>query len=58
MNQPPTTMEGSYYLQMMDTCIFSLVMVEWQETHLGNMGMPRTSEEAAIKCLETILSEL
>lgn len=49
MNRHPTIMEGSCYLQMMGTCIFSQVMVEWQETHLGNMGMLRTSKELIIR---------
>lgn len=44
MNQHQTTTEGNFYLQMMATCISSQEMVEWQETRLENMGMPRTSK--------------
>ena len=43
-SQHQTTTEGNFYLQMMATCTFSQEMVEWQETHLGNLGMPRTSD--------------
>lgn len=46
MSQHQTTMEGNYCLHMMATCTFSQVTVEWQETHLENMGIPRTSKKA------------
>lgn len=45
MSQHQTTMEGNCYLQMMATCTFLQVMVEWQETHSENMGIPRTSKK-------------
>lgn len=34
-------------MQMMGICTFSQETVEWQETHLGNMGMPRTSNSSS-----------
>lgn len=44
MNQHQTTTEDSFCLLMMATCTFLLEMVEWLETHLGNMGMLRISK--------------
>lgn len=44
MNQHPTTMVDSFYLEMMATFTFLQGMVEWLEIHLENLEMPRTSK--------------
>lgn len=45
MNQHPTTMVDNFYLQMMATYTFLQGMVEWQEIHLENLEMLRTSRK-------------
>lgn len=56
MNPHQTTMEDNFYLQMMGICTFSQEMVEWQETHLGNTGMPRTSNTCNTKTIEEFVT--
>lgn len=45
MNLHPTTTGVSFYLQMMATCISSQGTVAWQETHLENTEMHKTSKK-------------
>lgn len=47
MNQHPTTMVDNFYLEMMATYTFLQGMVEWQEIHLENLEMLRTSRMSA-----------
>lgn len=44
MNQLPTTTVDNFYLEMIATFTFSQGMVEWQEIHLENLEMLKTSK--------------
>lgn len=58
MNQHPTTMVDNFYLEMMATYTFLQGMAEWQETHLENLEMLRTSRkftedsQTQIQCIQ------